>query len=86
LRKKWSRSFHQARKSSSLTGTRFALVEDVVSSGGAIIDALEKLRADGLAPVAALCVIADRATKNYQEAVTFRAPGRAEYAGARFSF
>jgi orotate phosphoribosyltransferase len=45
----------------SLTGMRFALVEDVVSSGGAIIDALEKLRADGLAPVAALCVI-DRET------------------------
>jgi orotate phosphoribosyltransferase len=45
----------------SLTRTRFALVEDVVSSGGAIIDALEKLRADGLAPIAALCVI-DRET------------------------
>ncbi len=51
-----------------------------------MIDALEKLRADGLAPVAALCVIADCATKNYQEAVTFRTPGRAECAGARFSF
>lgn len=45
----------------SLAGTRFVLVEDVVSSGGAIIDALEKLRSDGLAPVAALCVI-DRET------------------------
>jgi orotate phosphoribosyltransferase len=45
----------------SLARTRFALVEDVVSSGGAIIDALEKLRADGLAPIAALCVI-DRET------------------------
>ncbi len=40
----------------SLAGKRFALVEDVVSSGGALIDALEKPRADGFAPVAALCV------------------------------
>jgi orotate phosphoribosyltransferase len=40
-----------------LTGRQFILVEDVVSSGGAIIDALEKLRADGLSPLAALCVI-----------------------------
>jgi orotate phosphoribosyltransferase len=44
-----------------LEGRRFVLVEDVVSSGGAIIDALAKLRADGLAPEAALCVI-DRQT------------------------
>jgi orotate phosphoribosyltransferase len=41
----------------SLTGKRFVLVEDVVSSGGAIIDALAKLKADGLSPAAALCVI-----------------------------
>lgn len=45
----------------SLAGRRFILVEDVVSSGGAIIDALEKLKADGLSPDAALCVI-DRET------------------------
>ena len=45
----------------SLAGRQFALIEDVVSSGGAIIDALEKLRADGLSPEAALCVI-DRET------------------------
>ncbi len=44
-----------------LTGKRFILVEDVVSSGGAIIDALQMLQADGLSPVAALCVI-DRET------------------------
>jgi orotate phosphoribosyltransferase len=44
-----------------LTGRQFVLIEDVVSSGGAIIDALEKLRADGLSPTAALCVI-DRET------------------------
>lgn len=45
----------------SLTGRKFVLIEDVVSSGGAIIDALEKLRADELSPTAALCVI-DRET------------------------
>lgn len=45
----------------SLAGRRFVLVEDVVSSGGAIIDALEKLKADGLSPGVALCVI-DRET------------------------
>jgi orotate phosphoribosyltransferase len=36
-------------------------VEDVVSSGGAILDALSKLKADGLVPAAAICVI-DRQT------------------------
>ena len=45
----------------SLSGRKFVLVEDVVSSGGAIIDAMSKLRADGLLPTAALCVI-DRET------------------------
>jgi orotate phosphoribosyltransferase len=45
----------------SLAGRKFVLVEDVVSSGGAIIDALAKLKADGLIPGAALCVI-DRST------------------------
>ncbi len=45
----------------SLTGKQFVLVEDVVSSGGAIVDALEKLRADGLSPTLAICVI-DRET------------------------
>lgn len=44
-----------------LAGKRFVLVEDVVSSGGAIIDAVEKLRADGLPVDLALCVI-DRQT------------------------
>lgn len=42
---------------SSLTGKRFVLVEDVVSSGGAIIDALNVLKVDALSPQAALCVI-----------------------------
>ena len=45
----------------SLIGKQFVLIEDVVSSGGAIVDALEKLKADGLSPKAALCVI-DRET------------------------
>lgn len=45
----------------ALAGKRFVLVEDVVSSGGALIDALHKLRDDGLWPSAALCVI-DRET------------------------
>lgn len=44
-----------------LVGRRFVLVEDVVSSGGAILDALAKLRSDGLNPDSALCVI-DRQT------------------------
>ncbi len=44
-----------------LTGKNFVLVEDVVSTGGAIIDAISKLEADGLAPTSVLCVI-DRET------------------------
>jgi orotate phosphoribosyltransferase len=45
----------------ALAGKRFILVEDVVSSGGAIVDFLTMLKADGLVPDAALCVI-DRGT------------------------
>ena len=41
----------------SLEGRRFVLIEDVVSSGGAIIDAMKLLRADGLTTAQALCVI-----------------------------
>ena len=37
------------------------LVEDVVSTGGAILDALSKLRSDGVSPAVVLCVI-DRET------------------------
>jgi orotate phosphoribosyltransferase len=44
-----------------LAGKRFVLIEDVVSSGGALIDSLAKLRADGLEPAGAICVI-DRQT------------------------
>jgi orotate phosphoribosyltransferase len=41
----------------TLTGRRFVLVEDVVTSGGAILDALSLLEADGLHPEGVLCVI-----------------------------
>ena len=40
-----------------LTGRSFVLIEDVVSSGGAVIDTLHMLKADGLLPTAAICVI-----------------------------
>jgi orotate phosphoribosyltransferase len=40
-----------------LAGRPFVLIEDVVSSGGAIIDTLHMLKADGLFPTAAICVI-----------------------------
>lgn len=45
----------------NFSNKKFILVEDVVSSGGAILDALDKLRTDGLEPSLALCVI-DRET------------------------
>ena len=45
----------------SLEGRRVVLVEDVVSSGGAILDSLAMLKADGVEPSIALCVI-DRET------------------------
>ena len=41
----------------SLVGRRFVLVEDIVSTGGAIIDAVAKLKADGLLPNGVICVI-----------------------------
>ena len=45
----------------NLAGRRFILVEDVVSSGGSIVSAVEKLREDGLQVDLAICVI-DRQT------------------------
>ncbi len=45
----------------SLIGKRVAIIEDVVSSGGAIVDALAKLDDDGIQPAAIICVI-DRET------------------------
>jgi orotate phosphoribosyltransferase len=44
-----------------LPGKHVVLVEDVVSTGGAILDALKKLHSDGVFPRVALCVI-DRET------------------------
>jgi orotate phosphoribosyltransferase len=41
----------------SLKDRSFVLIEDVVSSGGALINTLSMLKADGLWPVCALCVI-----------------------------
>lgn len=49
----------------SLLDRPFVLVEDVVSSGGAILDALARLKADGLSPRSAVCVI-DRETGGKQ--------------------
>ncbi|MGJ8657917.1 MAG: orotate phosphoribosyltransferase [Akkermansiaceae bacterium] len=45
----------------NLTGKKVLLIEDVVSSGGAIIDAANMLRADGVIVDRVLCVI-DRET------------------------
>jgi orotate phosphoribosyltransferase len=44
-----------------LKDERVLMVEDVVSSGGAIIDTLNMLRGDGIEPLGAICVI-DRET------------------------
>jgi orotate phosphoribosyltransferase len=60
----------------ALAGKRFLLVEDVVSSGGAIIDALAKLKADGLSPSCALCVI-DRETGGREALATAGLPLKA---------
>ena len=48
-----------------LVGKRVVLIEDVVSSGGAILDALAMLREDSIHPEAAVCVI-DRETGGAQ--------------------
>ncbi|MCB1099697.1 MAG: orotate phosphoribosyltransferase [Verrucomicrobiae bacterium] len=48
-----------------LTGKSVLLVEDVVSSGGVIVDAASKLRSDGITIKKALCVI-DRETGGYE--------------------
>ena len=44
-----------------LGGCRVVLIEDIVSSGGALVHQIERLRADGIEPSSALCVI-DRET------------------------
>ena len=48
-----------------LRGQNITLIEDVVSSGGAILDALEKLRADQVEPIGVVCVI-DRQSGGYE--------------------
>ena len=62
----------------SLVGKRFVLIEDVVSSGGALIDSLAKLRADGLEPEAAICVI-DRQTGGLEALAKHGLPLKALY-------
>jgi orotate phosphoribosyltransferase len=47
----------QYAEGTSLKDRSFVLIEDVVSSGGALIDTLSMLKADGLWPVGAVCVI-----------------------------
>ena len=47
----------QYAEGSPLRDRSFVLIEDVVSSGGAIIDMLHMLKGDGLFPTAAICVI-----------------------------
>ncbi|MCP4756817.1 MAG: orotate phosphoribosyltransferase [Proteobacteria bacterium] len=49
-----------------LSARKILLVEDVVSSGGAIIDATSMLRNDGIEVTKALCVI-DRETGGYEK-------------------
>ncbi len=48
-----------------LRSKNVVLIEDVVSSGGAILDALEKLRRDQIEPTSAICVI-DRQTGGFE--------------------
>jgi orotate phosphoribosyltransferase len=47
----------QYAEGTSLEGRSFVLIEDVVSSGGALIETLSMFKADGIWPVGALCVI-----------------------------
>ena len=51
----------QYAEGTDLTGKKIVLIEDVVSSGGAIIDAVKKLHADKIEVEIAVCVI-DRQT------------------------
>jgi orotate phosphoribosyltransferase len=47
-----------------LHGRQVTLIEDVVSTGGAIIDTLNMLRADAIEPATAICII-DRETGGF---------------------
>ena len=51
---RWHRQYAEG---ASLKDQSFVLIEDVVSSGGALIDTLSMFKADGLWPVCAICVI-----------------------------
>lgn len=51
----------QYAEGADLTGKALLIVEDVVSSGGAILDAVKKIRNDGYAIKRAICMI-DRET------------------------
>jgi orotate phosphoribosyltransferase len=57
--RKTAKSYGTCRyaEGASLAGRRFVLIEDVVSTGGALLDAIAKLSADGMTPAGALCVI-----------------------------
>lgn len=57
--RKQAKAYGTARyaEGASLEGRRVVLVEDVVSSGGAILDQLVKLRGDGVQPELAICVL-----------------------------
>ncbi len=58
------------------------LVEDVVSSGGAIVDAVDRLEADGLRPSAVLCVI-DRETGGRETVTALGVPFRSLFTFAQ---
>jgi len=49
----------------ALNGKNITIIEDVVSSGGAIIEALDKMKTDGITPVSIICVI-DRQTGGFE--------------------
>lgn len=49
----------------NLIGKQVTIIEDIVSSGGAIVDSLAKLNADGVEPIAIICVI-DRQTGGFE--------------------
>ena len=57
--RKTAKSYGTCRyaEGADLRGKNVVLVEDVVSSGGAILDAVASLRRDGINPTVALCVI-----------------------------
>ena len=48
-----------------LIGKKITIIEDVVSSGGAIVEALDNMAHDGIHPISVLCVI-DRQTGGFE--------------------